>query len=489
MSPEAEDALIVQRVPVSEVPPPVRAIPGVSADHAPVTQQRGTFEHQPPEQFSLSVIRSKVQPPPVRDSTLERPRLLDWLTAHAADRVKVIAAEAGYGKTTLLADYARRTGTRCLWYRLETSDRDWVTFINYLIATVRETEPTFGNATAGLLAQIAALNPTVEIVVGSLIAELEVIAGASTMLILDDFHLVEDGDDVYTILARLFEWAPRSLTFLISSRRTPELRLARLAAAGDVAHLTTDDLRFSREETTRLFAVAYGYPLEPDLLGEIEARTEGWGASLQLVYSSIRSRPATETRAFIQSLSGAEGSLYDYLAEEVLSGLAPLLQRTLIHASLLDRVVPSLVVAILSIQGDLPSGDDVMACLDEADDLGLMGRSAAGSTSRRFHPLLREFLVRQLETSTTPDLRREMHLRVARVAEATDWLTACRHYVEADAPTEAMRVLNDSATAALGKGAPNSSTAWRVSSRRQRSRSFEREGSQLLATRMERWRF
>lgn len=455
MIPEPDDALIVQRVPVSAAPPPVRGIPAAGATRKPVTEQRdqGEVPPQPPEQIGLSVIRSKVQPPPVRDSTLERPRLLDWLSQHTEDRVKVIAAEAGYGKTTLLADYAQRTQTRCLWYRLETSDRDWVTFINYLIAAVREVEPSFGNATAGLLAQIAALNPTLEIVVGSLITELEGVASAPTMLILDDFHLVEDGEDVYKILGRLFEWSPLSFTFLISSRRSPELRLARLAAAGEVAQLTTDHLRFSHEETTQLFAVAYGHPLEPDLLGEVEARTEGWGASLQLVYSSIRSRPPADIRIFINSLSGAEGSLYDYLAEEVLSGLPPVLQRTLIHASLLDRVVPGLVLAILSVYGDPPSGDDVMTWIEKADDLGLMGRSSAGSTSRRFHPLLREFLVRQLETSTTLDLRREMHRRIARVAEPTDWLVACHHYIEAGAHTEAMRVLNDSATAALGKGA------------------------------------
>ena len=220
MSPESEDGRIVQRVPVSAAPP-ARAVSGGASGRVPVTDAPEGVEPPRREQFGLSVIRSKVQPPPVRDSTLERPRLLDWLTLHAGDRVKVIAAEAGYGKTTLLADYARRTDVRCLWYRLETADRDWVTFINYLIAAVREIEPEFGNATAGMLAQIAALNPTVEIVVGSLITELEAVVGAPTMLIIDDFQLVEDGEDVYKILARLFEWAPKSLTFLISSRRTP----------------------------------------------------------------------------------------------------------------------------------------------------------------------------------------------------------------------------------------------------------------------------
>ena len=400
----------------------------------------------------VSTIRSKVQAPPVRASTLERPRLLEWLADHATDRIKVIAADAGYGKTTLLADFARRTSARCLWYRLEPNDGDWVTWINYLIAAVREIVPDFAQPTASLLGQMAVLNPSREIVLGSLMSELASIDDAPTMLILDDFHLVDDREDVHAILGRLFERAPPNLTFIISSRRVPELRLGRFVVAGEVAQLGTEDLRFSRDETAELFAVAYGHPLEPDLVGEVDARAEGWGASLQLVDAAIRNRPPSEARAFIHSLSGAEGRLYDYLAEEVLSGLDDPMRQVLVHASLLERVVPEFVAAALSAGGEAPRGD-VSACLSRADDLGLMGRSTPGSRSRRIHPLLHDFLARHLAAATTLDERCRMHLSVARVAEPQDWLTACHHFIEGGQPQQAMRVLSASATRALGSGA------------------------------------
>jgi len=84
-----------------------------------MTDELAPAAAEPPDELGRSIIQSKVQSPPVRATTLERPRLLGWLTAHLPDRLKVVTADAGYGKTTLLADFARRTDARCLWYRLE----------------------------------------------------------------------------------------------------------------------------------------------------------------------------------------------------------------------------------------------------------------------------------------------------------------------------------------------------------------------------------
>src|SRR5262249_20603486 len=238
------------------------------------------------DELGRSIIRSKVQSPPVRASTLERPRLLGWLSSRASDRIRVIVADAGYGKTTLLADYARRSPQASLWYRLEGSDQDWVTFINYLIAAVREMKPDFAPSTASLLGQMAALNPSRDIVLGSFISELGSIGDAPVTLILDDFQAVDDSDDVQEMLERLFERAPANVTFVIASRREPALRLGRHAASGQLAFLSTDELRFSREETADLFAIAYEHPLDPDLLAEVDERTEGWGATLQLLHAS-----------------------------------------------------------------------------------------------------------------------------------------------------------------------------------------------------------
>jgi len=409
--------------------------------------------------FLDSIIRSKVQPSPVRTQTLTRDRLLDWLTLHLTERLKLITAEAGYGKTTLLADFSRRGLVRCLWYKLDTSDRDWVTFVNYLLAAGRQVLPEFAPTTVGLLRQVAEIGASRDVIVASLISELPQLGEAPMLLILDDFHLVDESEDVQIIVERLLEHAPAGFTMLISSRRAPSVRLGRLRAQGEVSGLSTDDLRFRPAETQQLFASTYGLPLEPDLLREVDARTEGWGASLQLIYSSIRSRRPEDVREFIHSMSGAEGSLYDFLAEEVLGHLSEGLQRFVTEASILRRIVPAFAAAALSKD---PSAavltPTVLGWIDEAEEMGLLGRSSVTSISRRFHPLLRDFLLRRLDASTNSAERREMHLRVARAAASNDWITSCHHLIEAEEHAEAMRVLSDSAADALGTGSLGSAT-------------------------------
>jgi ATP/maltotriose-dependent transcriptional regulator MalT len=129
------------------------------------------------------------------------------------------------------------------------------------------------------------------------VSELSALDPRQTLLILDDFHLVDDSSDVQTILARILEFAPGNLSVLVASRTLPSIRAARLTAHGQASRLSTDDLRFSTDETADLFKTAYQLPLEPDLVSEIDARAEGWAASLQLVYSSIRERPAPPGRS------------------------------------------------------------------------------------------------------------------------------------------------------------------------------------------------
>jgi DNA-binding SARP family transcriptional activator/tetratricopeptide (TPR) repeat protein len=435
----------------ASTPAPVAPTPDLMPERPP--RQRKDGRRSEPEPEPLSVIPSKVQSPVVRASTLARGRLLEWLDRHALDRVCVIAAEAGFGKTTLLADWARRTQLQVRWLKLDASDAEWTTFLSYLIAAFREGAPQFGIATQRLLAHMATLGTTMDQATGTFLGELGRTVTEPTVLIIDDLQLVQDNHDVRTILERLLERAPERLTFVIAGRSKPELRLGRLSAQGKVAILGTDDLRFSWKETSELFAVSYRLPLEPDLVGLLEARTEGWGASLQLVYSSIRSQPPGRARQFIQALEGSREPLYDFLAEEVLGRQTPLMQRVLLHAALLDRIVPALVVAALSAGPDVPAPDSVVDALESADELGLMSRNAERSASRRFHPLLREFLSSHLVRTTPPDQLRQMHLRVAAAAEAIHWPTSAHHYIEGGAGKDAMRVIGEASVQALGTGA------------------------------------
>src|SRR6185503_13424213 len=121
---------------------PTRSIPHQAADSAAEASAMTAYPIQ----------LSKIQCPTLRDETLARDRLLDWLAAKAHSRVLLILADAGYGKTTLLADFSRRTRLRTIWYRLDEDDRDWVAFLGHLVAAAREHNPEFGPVTSALLA-------------------------------------------------------------------------------------------------------------------------------------------------------------------------------------------------------------------------------------------------------------------------------------------------------------------------------------------------
>jgi DNA-binding SARP family transcriptional activator len=213
---------------------------------------------------------------------------------------------------------------------------------------------------------------------------------------------------------------------VISGRRTPRLPLARLRTHGELAQLTTDDLRFSPEETDRLFRESYRRPLAPDVVEALCHRTEGWAASLQLVEAATRERTAAETRTFINGLSGEKAHLYDYLAEEVVGVLEPALQRFLMHAAVLQRVEPELA----AVAAEVPV-EEAQRALEAAGQAGLLPSPDADARPQRFHPLVAEFLLSRLASEIGPAGVAEVHRRVARHLEASDWRLACHHYAAA----------------------------------------------------------
>src|SRR6186997_2387683 len=155
---------------------------------------------------------AKVQRPTLRDETLARDRLLDWLAAKIHHRVILVLADAGYGKTTLLADFSRRTRVRTLWYRLDDDDRDWMSFLSHLVAAGREHDPGFAPRTAAMLSDLAMGGPTREAATNMFLSELPSIAERGAILILDDYHLVDDSSDVRQITRELVAGAPERLS-------------------------------------------------------------------------------------------------------------------------------------------------------------------------------------------------------------------------------------------------------------------------------------
>ena len=148
--------------------PPIRVGPGRPPIVAPILDSKGLLGAMP--EYPIQI--SKVQAPPLRDQTLARDRLLEWLAVKVHSRAVLVIAEAGYGKTTLLADFSRRTRIRTLWFRLDRGDRDWVGFIAYLVAAVRVHVPGFGAATDSLLRETASSAPPRDTVLDAFLREL-----------------------------------------------------------------------------------------------------------------------------------------------------------------------------------------------------------------------------------------------------------------------------------------------------------------------------
>ena len=391
---------------------------------------------------------AKVQRPALRDETLERPRLLDWLRGKINGRVVLVIADAGYGKTTLLADFSRRVRVRTLWYRLDENDRDWRSLLHHLVAAGREYDPAFAPRTSALLADVSVGGPSRDSVLDVFLEELPSIAGKGAVIVLDDYHLVDDAPDARHVARELVQRAPDRVAIVFASRRAPTVPLARLRAVGDVADLGTDDLRFDLDETEKLFTETYGRPLDPDVLADLTSRTEGWILSLQLVQAALRDRTASEIRRFVRGLSGADRDLYDYLAEEVIGELVPEMQRFLMRTSLLQVVTPPFAEAVT----DLPR-NEVQTLIAAAERLTLLSRVSGGPRShQRYHPLVREFLEARFRAIDGDAAVADLHRRTAERLGPVDWRIGAHHYREAGDTAGLLEVIEKAIPTIMGNG-------------------------------------
>ena len=394
------------------------------------------------------IHQSKVQRPQVRPATLHRGRLVRWIEEHVGRRVLFITAEAGYGKTTLLADWAQRSTARVAWLRLDEDDATWVSFVRYLVAAVRELDREFGATTSLLLDELAAGANNRPVVEETLAQELgDLAASARLVVVLDDFHHAEPVAEVRNFVGRLLNGANTGLTFVIASRRRSAMSLSRLRAMGEVADLRRNDLRFRQEETQELFRESYRRPVEADLLDEIAKRTEGWAASLQLVETAIRGRSPEEARALVSGITGGRGEFYDYLAEEVVGELAPDLQSFLMRTALLRIVTPEFAGLVTGL-----TDRDLHRTLEAVRRLNLLDSGIGQTEESRYHPLVREFLESRLRAEEGDAVVNGLHRQLAEWAEPTDWRTAAHHYERIGATDDLQRVLVDNAPTIMARG-------------------------------------
>jgi LuxR family maltose regulon positive regulatory protein len=291
----------------------------------------------------MQLLATKLHAPPEPSHLVPRTRLLAQVDEGVSHNLTLICAPAGFGKTTLLSEWrASEAGHRLplTWLSLDESDSDPARFLTYLVAAIQQIDSAVGHATQAMLQ--SPQPPPPEVLLTTLINDIANMA-APFALALDDYHVI-DSPGVHRQLAFLLEHQPSQLHVIILTREDPPLPLSRLRASGQVTDIRQVDLQFTLDETADFLRQAARLELSRGDIAALHQRTEGWIAGLQLLALSLRGQ--ANARQLIQSFTGSDRYILDYLVDEVFQRQPPDVQDFLLKTSVLDRFSAPLCDAV-----------------------------------------------------------------------------------------------------------------------------------------------
>ena len=380
-----------------------------------------------PERDAL--LATKLHVPRPRAGFLARSRLLERLTQGTARKLTLVCAPAGFGKTSVLGEWAGRSGQPIAWLSLDAGDNDPARFWRYVAAALDRARP-------GVHQQVAALlqgphQPPLEAVLTTVINELAA-ASEEAVLVLDDYHLVE-APPVHHSLAFLLDRLPAQLRLVLATRSDPPLPLARLRAGGQLAEVREADLRFTLPETAALLRAATGLQLPDESVAALADRTEGWVAGLQLAALSLSGH--TDPAGFVQTFTGSHRYVLDYLTEEVLARQPTELVEFLLETSVLERLSGPLCDAVVG----RADSQRLLEQIERANLFLVPLDEVRGWW--RYHHLFADLLRARLQQAD-PGRVPELHRAAAVWCEAHDLGDdAIRHALAADDPESAARLI------------------------------------------------
>jgi LuxR family transcriptional regulator, maltose regulon positive regulatory protein len=323
-----------------------------------------------------------------------RARLWEKLNTGQPGQLTLISASAGFGKTTLIAEWISAMPEQgpfsrhhAAWLTLDEGDNDPVRFFAYLIAAIQCVAPAIGQNLASSLHSPGLLPP--EAITAQLINEISQ-HSEKLILVLDDYHTI-NSTVIHTSLRYLLDRLPPKLHLILITRSDPPVPLARLRAQGSIVEIRVADLSFNAEETEIFLNEIMQLNLAADDVLILMQRTEGWAVGLQLAALYLNS--GVDAQRFIPGFSGGHAYIIDYLVEEVLARQPEEVKQFLLYTSVLDRICASLADAICSRR----DSQRLLEALERAN-LFLIPLDQERKWYR-YHHLFAEMLRRMLELS------------------------------------------------------------------------------------------
>jgi LuxR family maltose regulon positive regulatory protein len=347
------------------------------------------------------LLATKLYIPRPRSNLVSRPRLTGRLNAGLGGKLTLIAAPAGFGKTSLLSEWIPQSPHCVTWLSLDEGDNDPTRFWAYLIASLQQIHPDIAASALALLQ--SPQPPPINAIITSLINDVEAFPDAFCT-VLDDYHFI-DFQPIHDALNYLIDHLPGNFHLVMTTRVDPPLSLARLRACDQLAEFRANDLRFTADESSAFLNQVMGLSLEAEDVAALETRTEGWIGGLQIAALSMQGRD--DVQGFIRAFSGSHRHVLGYLADEVLNQRPEGTLNFLLQTSILDRLCGPLCDAVT---GD-PGGQKILEELEHAN-LFIMPLDDEGRWYR-YHRLFADVLQARL-SRTWPDLVPELHRRAER---------------------------------------------------------------------------
>ena len=387
-----------------------------------------------------SLLATKLHMPRTRPGLMARPHLVRRLEEASNTELVLVSAPPGFGKSTLIAEWARSTGRPVAWVSLDPGDNDPSRFWRYVVAALDQARPGLEEKVVPLLG--AAQDVTPEAVVGAVVNEL--VADPETLaLVLDDYHAIESAA-IHEGLAFLLQRVPPGLVVVIATRSEPPLALPLLRARGQLTELRAQHLRFTPDEAVELLHGAWGLDLPQEIVTALVEKTEGWAAGLQLAGLSLHA-PSDPARV-IAGFTGSHRYVLDYLTEEVLQRQPDEVRSFLLETSILERLSGPLCAAVTG-------RTDSQQMLESIERANLF-LFALDDQRRwyRYHGLFADLLQVRLQESDQGRMP-ELHQKAAAWCDEHGLVDeAVRHALVGDDAQSAGRIVERHVDEVLGRG-------------------------------------
>jgi ATP/maltotriose-dependent transcriptional regulator MalT/two-component SAPR family response regulator len=392
----------------------------------------------------IPITRTKILVPHRRDEILSRPRLLDQLTELLDARLLIISAPPGYGKTSLLVDFANHTELPVCWFTIDPLDQDLQHFLAHFITSLRLKFPQFGQTSLAAVTSVTQDNLDQDMLCTTLVNDIYEHIKEHFILVLDDYHLLNENPRIETFLTGLIRNVDENCHLVLCSRNLvvlPDLPL--MVARAQVAGLGYEDLAFLPNEIQALMLQNYQRSIPSEQADQLAQQTEGWITGLLLT---------TQVGDSVRTARVLGVGLYDYLAGQVFDSQPADICTFLLRTSLLEEFDAAFCEEVIAQALELPP-QDWNHLIDQAlaFNLFILPVGEDGLTLR-YHNLFRDFLQERMQHDFPYEAAR-IHLRLADVySQRGEWERAFDLYRRLDRVDEMMGLIERAGAAMIAGG-------------------------------------